>query len=636
LKKPDSLKLLATIVFLLFGYSTGYAQLTPDSTVINIAAIAEAQNINTKVLIYIDSTGNYKPEDALKNEFTPLLKFTNRLTATPEMVPYRYFLKFTIENSDDTARHIYVYPGALFDNITIFKLNNNPDRLVDSENLSGFKSITLSGKERSSFLVCLKFVKNEISFISTQLINPAYLDTYKMKIENRHMDVKIFGYILSGVLLMMILFMLANLIITFRKEFLYNALYSICMFSLVFLNSYTARTSTPFNNFFLSYLDFLLLVLGTIFYILFTRSFLNTPVQYKLLDKVLKYGMAFITMLLGVYTYLNFFTRGYLPQYWLETVMKLLILILGVCFIVLAIRQRNRLLNYLAAGNAGLVIFSSISLALILATPKLSSLFFSSVFYYNLGIVIELAFFLLGLTYKNRSEIIERIKNEEAMKLETERKDLEAQISIIKAQQEERNRISADMHDDLGAGMTTIRLYSELAKRKLQHIDIPEIDKISSSANELLIKMNAIIWSMSSSNDTLGNMTSYIRSYALEYFENTGINCHIHIPDDLPNVVVIGTFRRNVFLVVKEALNNILKHSKATEVNINLVRIGLDLIFTIHDNGVGIDFDHLRQFSNGLKNMRKRMEDLDITFNIENDNGTFITLRRRIDGFKNA
>ena len=259
LKKPDSLKLLATIVFLLFGYSTGYAQLVPDSTVINIATIAEAQNINSKVRIYIDSTGNYKPEDALKKEFTPLLEFTNRLTATPEMVPYRYFIKFTIENSDDTARHIYVYPGALFDNITIFKLNQKPERLLDSENLSGFKSITLSGKERSSFLVCLKFVKNEISFISTQLINPAYLDTYKMKIENRHMDVKIFGYILSGVLLMMILFMLANLIITFRKEFLYNALYSICMFCLVFLNSYTARTSTPFNNFFLSYLDFCLL-----------------------------------------------------------------------------------------------------------------------------------------------------------------------------------------------------------------------------------------------------------------------------------------------------------------------------------------------------------------------------------------
>src|SRR5437868_14579805 len=85
--------------------------------------------------------------------------------------------------------------------------------------------------------------------------------------------------------------------------------------------------------------------------------------------------------------------------------------------------------------------------------------------------------------------------------------------------------------------------------------------------------MNAIIWSMSSSNDSLGNLTAYIRSYALEYFEGTGVDCRITIPEDLPNIEVIGEIRRNVFLVVKEALNNILKHAKATKVTLSLVRV---------------------------------------------------------------
>ena len=70
------------------------------------------------------------------------------------------------------------------------------------------------------------------------------------------------------------------------------------------------------------------------------------------------------------------------------------------------------------------------------------------------------------------------------------------------------------MHDDLGAGVTAIRLFSELAKRRLGNETIPEIEKISSSANELLNNMNAIIWTMSSSNDSFGNMVAYIRSYA--------------------------------------------------------------------------------------------------------------------------
>ena len=280
-----------------------------------------------------------------------------------------------------------------------------------------------------------------------------------------------------------------------------------------------------------------------------------------------------------------------------------------------------------------LILFSFVSLGLLVLKIKAAGIFTYSVFYYNIGIVSELTLFLLGLTYKNRNELILRTQEQEAMKLAAEKKEFETKLAVIQAQQEERNRISADMHDDLGAGMTTIRLYSELAKNKLPENSIPEIDKISSSANELLNKMNAIIWSMSSSNDSLGNMIAYIRSYAIEYFENTGINCRISIPANLPNIEVIGEIRRNVFLVVKEALNNILKHSKATDVEITLTRIDNDLILYIQDNGIGIDLDKLRLFGNGLKNMKKRMADVNIEFSIENKNGTLVTLRRRVVQF---
>lgn len=104
--------------------------------------------------------------------------------------------------------------------------------------------------------------------------------------------------------------------------------------------------------------------------------------------------------------------------------------------------------------------------------------------------------------------------------------------------------------------------------------------------------MNAIIWSMSSSNDSLGNMVAYVRSYSLEYFENTGIDCKITIPENLPNIVIGGEVRRNVFLVVKEALNNLLEHSKATEVAITLELVPGGLKLLIQDNGVGIDLEN--------------------------------------------
>ena len=117
----------------------------------------------------------------------------------------------------------------------------------------------------------------------------------------------------------------------------------------------------------------------------------------------------------------------------------------------------------------------------------------------------------------------------------------------------------------------------------------------------------------------------------MEYFEDTGVTCKIKIPENLPNIQVIGEIRRNVFLVVKEALNNILKHAKATEVNITLIRVEDGLTLYIQDNGKGINMDSLRQFGNGLKNMKKRMQDIDIDFAIENKNGTLITMHRKIN-----
>ena len=306
-------------------------------------------------------------------------------------------------------------------------------------------------------------------------------------------------------------------------------------------------------------------------------------------------------------------------------------LAIGIMYILVGIKQKNRLFNYLVIGNAILILFSIISFLLIILSVRRSGIFTSALLYYEVGIVGELIFFLLGLTYKNRKELIERIKEQEALKLAAEKQIFETKIAILNAQQEERNRISTDMHDDLGAGVTAIRLFSELAKRRLGKETIPEIEKISSSANELLNNMNAIIWTMNSSNDSFGNMVAYIRNYAIEYFENTGINCTVNIAADLPDIAVNGAIRRNVFLVVKEALNNVLKHSKATEVILVLKKEHTVISLLIQDNGTGIDFENLRRFGNGLKNMKARMNKSGIDFFIENKNGTLVTLQRGIN-----
>jgi signal transduction histidine kinase len=329
-----------------------------------------------------------------------------------------------------------------------------------------------------------------------------------------------------------------------------------------------------------------------------------------------------------LYTYMHYGTDDFVLENQVETLMKLLVMIAAVVFVIIAFYQRDQLMTYLATGTTVQLLFYSISLFLINRQKFSDGVLSSSIFYFEAGVVAAVIFFLLGITYKNRQELITKIKEQEAMKLEAEKKGFETQLAVLNAHQEERNRISADMHDDLGSGMTAIRLYSELARNRTGEYIIPEIDKISNSANELLVKMNAIIWSMSSSNDTLGNTVAYIRAYAKEYLEESNIEAIITLPAYIPDIQVEGAIRRNIFLVVKEALHNIVKHAEATVVEITLVQLDKAYSLEIKDNGKGFDIDNIREFSNGLKNMKKRMDDVDIEFEIENDRGTTIRLYR--------
>ncbi len=251
------------------------------------------------------------------------------------------------------------------------------------------------------------------------------------------------------------------------------------------------------------------------------------------------------------------------------------------------------------------------------------SVFNRSMLYYEIGLVLELMFFLFGLAYKNKKDIIAQVKEREQFKMENERKEFEKQMAVMAVRQEERDRISADMHDDLGSGVTAIRLMSEIVKSKMGMEQFPEIDKISNSANELLGKMNSIIWTMKSSNDSVESLVAYLRAYATEYFDNTPVRCTVEIKN-ITDMEMSGEKRRNIFLSFKETLNNILKHANATKVYIHMEGKGERLKITIQDNGVGIDLKNLRRFGNGLNNMKKRIQSIPGEFIIGNNNGTLV------------
>lgn len=627
------MKKIIYIFFFILGNCFAKGQTTIDSLSTNVSLFEELSPFADKSSVFIDSNNTNRPDNILKGQWIKYNSLKIKHFIPQDWVTKTLYIKFTLENRSPVADTVFFYPGNSFRSILLYKISpfSGLQMVKDKSKKDGFQPIELSPGEKATFITELHFSKRKFNSLNLNIIQKNYLSKFQKLFYTLTYDELVAGYLLSGLLLMMIFFNAANFFISRKKEFLYNCCYAICMFGLVFFNTYIERRSGIFASFFMGYLAFALLLIGTIFYMAFTRRFLDTKINYPLLNKLFSYTEKGLMVLLLCYSYIYFFTNNFGLQSVVENFTKVIALAIGVWYIVIGIKQKNKLFNYLVIGNAILIFFSIISFLLIILPVTRSSFFSSALLYYEFGIVCELIFFLLGLTYKNRTELIEKIKEQEALNLGAEKQIFETKIAVLNAQQEERNRISADMHDDLGAGVTAIRLFSELAKRRLGKDTIPEIERISYSANELLNNMNTIIWTMNSSNDSFGNMVAYIRSYALEYFENTGIKCNVHIDTDLPEFPVNGEIRRNVFLVIKEALNNILKHAKATEVLLALKKDKTGISLFIQDNGIGIDFDNLRMFGSGLKNMKERMTKSTIEFSIENKNGTLIILHRSIE-----
>ncbi len=204
---------------------------------------------------------------------------------------------------------------------------------------------------------------------------------------------------------------------------------------------------------------------------------------------------------------------------------------------------------------------------------------------------------------------------------------LKRELKQLLAIAEDRKRISAEMHDDLGSGLSKISLLSDMINRNNSGEDMkPHLETISRSSREMVEKMGDIIWSMNVKNDELSNLIAYSRKYAMEFFETTPIRCIVILPESVPLIHIDGKVRRNIFLVVKEALHNVLKHSGADNATLQFDISSHSLSITISDNGKGIDPMKLSEFGNGLGNMEKRMKDIGGTFYIKNNGGTHIEI----------
>lgn len=550
-------------------------------------------------------------------------------------VPKQAIIRFNVCNTADTEKGVFFFPGFYFTSIRLYRAEGStlkllPRKLPYGPDSTGYHYFSLPAHDSTTIVARLEMEKTYNNIIRPRLINELYLPAYIVQVHSTSNQIDMMTYLVCGLFLMMILFSFASYISGGSTEFLYYSLYGFMLGAMLFSKSFYNNHTIAINYFIESYLDFVLQSIGIIFYLLFMQKFLDARRKHPFLFQVFNAGIIVLISSIILFSITHFFGNNFALKNNIETFTKFfLTLILVPAVIVYSIRNwSDKILRYIAWGNFCMLVFSILSQLLILlgkSGQSARSLLNNSLFFYEIGLLLEFIFFLIALSYKNRRQLIEQTKERERLRTENQLKEYEKELAVYKAQQEERDRISADMHDELGSGMTAIRLMSEIAKNKMKENTPREIEKISESADDVLNKMNAIIWTMNSANDTVDNLVSYIRSYAIEYFENTPITCKINTPQDIRSVELLGDKRRNIFLCIKETFNNALKYSRASEIKIDL-SVSTSLKVIIADNGIGIDLNNIRPFGTGIQNIHRRMQIIGGTVDIKKENGTVTIL----------
>jgi len=231
----------------------------------------------------------------------------------------------------------------------------------------------------------------------------------------------------------------------------------------------------------------------------------------------------------------------------------------------------------------------------------------------GIGFKIIVGFlFLLFVLYGYVTMLLKRLSLKKAF-------DTQQQLILA-----ERQRISAEMHDDIGSGVFAIQSLADAASKNENAG--PEIGEIKNMVSDLSVKIREVIWSTTVGNDNLENLLFYTYYQINKLFEHSDIEFVSELPDDIIDLKITVLSRRNIYLLVKELVHNAIKHSTATTIELKMFTDEQTLYISVNDNGIGINPNNARPNGMGLGNIRSRVEKLNGNLSIENNKGAHINI----------
>jgi signal transduction histidine kinase len=193
-----------------------------------------------------------------------------------------------------------------------------------------------------------------------------------------------------------------------------------------------------------------------------------------------------------------------------------------------------------------------------------------------------------------------------------------------------RNKIASDLHDDIGSTLSSISIFSQMAQEQSKEV-MPMLQTIGDSSRKMLDAMADIVWTINPENDQFEKIILRMRSFAYELLGARQINFRFVADDNIANIKLSMEARRNLYLIFKEATNNMVKYAEASKAMFSIKEEQGKLVMLINDNGKGFDSNKETQ-GNGLKNMKKRAGEMGAVLMIDSmpGNGTTIKLEMAV------
>lgn len=586
---------------------------------VNVAG--NVTNLMSYVQIYSDTAGNTRFEDVIGNNFYPVFKGktiyeknTQRYTDIKEGV----WLYLEARNTSDTAITRYFYTGSYLNTrVYVYNVNESKSTFYNLKDTfrvyNGFIfpiTFLAQNNYRIWFYLDGQNLSQKKYFYLQSGFSPEEIKNNLINLNSNEQFWFIYFslFIFSGIVISMMIFSFVNIIQNQNKVYVFYFSYLFAtLFYFLFRNM--QYFSTDLWVYYLEpFKDNTLQPLSYLFYYLFAMSFAD----YKNIAPRLNLFMKWVSVGIIVYLIADlafFISYDYEYRKLIYIYFRFIMVPISLITIIWAFMVKNILSKILAIGSLLMVAGAIITMILaLLFFPSENPFLNYHMLYMQIGIVLEITLFSIGLSYKNKIQFKEKILLEIELKKERETKEMERLQTIINTQEDERKRVSAELHDDLGSGISTIRMLSEVAKTKPQNQ--VELQKISNLANDLVDNMRQIIWSMNTESSLLSDLVHYIKSYAFEYLELHDIKYTYHQKCNLQNKNLSGSERRNIFLTVKECLHNVVKHAEASEVIMEWNCTDTHQFITVTDNGKGIEESGTNNQGNGIRNMQKRMNQL--------------------------